>query len=52
MPNFMKILPVGAELFLADGRKDGQHMTKQIVAFRDFTKMPKNAYKDLLENIK
>jgi len=30
----MKIRPVGAELFLADGRTDRQDMTKLIVAFR------------------
>jgi len=37
----MKILPVGAELFHADGQTDGQtdgrtDMTKLIVAFRNF----------------
>jgi hypothetical protein len=32
--NFMKIRPVGAELFHADRRTD---MTKLMVAFRDFT---------------
>jgi hypothetical protein len=37
--NFMKIRPVGAELFHADGRTD---MTKLIVAFRNFAKGPKN----------
>ena len=37
IPNFLKILPVGAELFHADGRTDGQtDMTKIIVAFRNF----------------
>ena len=36
--NFMKIRPVGAELFHADGRTD---MTKLIVAFRNFSKAPK-----------
>jgi len=45
--NFIKIHPVGAELFHAnrrtDGRKDGQtDMTKLIVAFQDFAKAPKN----------
>ena len=34
----MKILPVGAEMFHADGRK---YITKLIVAFRDFAKPPK-----------
>jgi hypothetical protein len=34
----MKIPPVGAELFDADGRTD---MTKLIVAFRNFAKAPK-----------
>jgi hypothetical protein len=36
--NFMKIRPVGAELFHADGRTD---MTKLIVAFRSFADAPK-----------
>jgi hypothetical protein len=36
--NFMKIRPVGAELFHADGRTD---MTMLIVAFRDFPQAPK-----------
>ena len=36
--NFMKIRPVGAEFFHADGRTD---MTKLIVAFRNFVKAPK-----------
>ena len=35
----MKILPMGAELFHADGQTD---MTKLIVAFRNFVKAPKN----------
>ena len=43
----MKIRPVGAELFHADGRTnertDGQtDMMKQIVTFRNFAKAPKN----------
>jgi hypothetical protein len=33
----MKICPVGAELFYADGQTD---MTKLIVAFRNFAKAP------------
>jgi len=37
--NFMKIRPVGAKLFHADGRTD---MTKLIVAFRNFANAPKN----------
>jgi hypothetical protein len=36
----MKIRRVGAELFRADRRTD---MTKLIVAFRNFAKVPKNA---------
>ena len=36
--NFMKIRPVGAELFHADGRTD---MTKLIVVFRNFANAPK-----------
>jgi len=39
---FMKILPVGAELFHADGRTDRRtDMTKLIVAFRNFANAPK-----------
>ena len=42
----MKIRPVGAELFHADGRTDGQtDMTKLIVAFRNFAKQLKK-YED------
>jgi hypothetical protein len=37
--NFIKIRPVGAELFHADGRTD---MTKLMVAFRDFVNASKN----------
>ena len=40
MSNFMKIRPVGAELFHADRQTD---MTKLIVAFRNFAKAPKNS---------
>jgi hypothetical protein len=40
--NLMKILPVEAELFHADGRTDTQaDMTKLIVAFRNFANAPK-----------
>jgi hypothetical protein len=39
MSNFMKIRPVGAELFHADGRTD---MKKLIVVFRNFANAPKN----------
>jgi hypothetical protein len=35
----MKIRPVGAELFHADGRRD---MTKIIIAFRNFANVPKH----------
>jgi len=35
----MKIRPVGAEFFHADGRTD---MTKLTVAFRNFANAPKN----------
>jgi len=35
MSNLMKILPVGAELFHADGRTD-RDMKQLIVAFRSF----------------
>ena len=37
----MKIRPVGAELFRADGRTD---MTKLIVAFCNCENAPKNCY--------
>ena len=46
--NFMKIRPVGAELFHMDGRTDRETgMTKLIVAFRNFVKAPKNRYGEL-----
>jgi len=35
----MKILPVGAELLREKRRTD---MTKQVVGFRNFSKVPKN----------
>jgi len=38
MSNFMKICPVGAELFHADRRTD---TTERIVALRNFAKSPK-----------
>jgi len=39
----MKIYPVGAELFHADGRTDGPtDMTKLIIVFRNFANAPKN----------
>jgi len=45
--HFMKLLPLGAELFHGDGRKPGQterhtDMTHLIVAFCSFAKTPKN----------
>jgi len=39
----MKIRPVGAELFHADGRTD---MTNVVVAFRNFVNAPKNGIKN------
>jgi hypothetical protein len=39
--NFMKIRPVGDELFHADGRTG---MRKLIVAFRNFSKAPKDRH--------
>jgi hypothetical protein len=39
--NFMKIRPVGAELFHANGRTD---MTKLTVASRNFANAPKNFF--------
>jgi len=38
MPNFMKIRPVGAELFHADRQTD---ITKPTVAFSNYAKAPK-----------
>jgi hypothetical protein len=38
----MKIRPVGAELFHADGRTDRQDEAKLVVVFRNFAKAPKN----------
>ena len=43
-PIFMKILPVGAELFHADRRSD---MAKLIVAFRNFANTLENAINNL-----
>jgi hypothetical protein len=41
--NFIKIRPVGAELFRAGGRTDGRtDMTQPIVALRNFVKAPNN----------
>jgi len=39
--NFVKIRPLGVELFHADGRTD---ITRLIVAFRNFANAPKNAW--------
>jgi hypothetical protein len=41
--NFMKIRPVGAELFHDDGRTD-RHMVKQVSTFGKFAKAPKNEH--------
>jgi hypothetical protein len=39
---FIKIRPLGAELFCQDGKMDGRKdMTKLIVAFRNFANAPK-----------
>jgi hypothetical protein len=49
MSNLMKIHPVRAEWFHADGRTDGQiDMTKLTGAFRNFATAPKNWYADSL----
>jgi hypothetical protein len=43
IPKFMKIRPVGAELFRADVRKDERiDMTKLIFAYGSFASTPKN----------
>jgi len=50
LPNFLKIRPVGAELFHADRRTGRQPvMTKLIVAFRNFAKAPKRAIMNLFK---
>jgi hypothetical protein len=41
----MKNLPVGAELFHADGRTD---MTKLIVAFHNFANLPKIVLRNIV----
>jgi hypothetical protein len=42
LSNFMKIRPVGVELFHADARTDGHtDMMSLIIAFRNFVKAPK-----------
>ena len=46
--NYMKIRPVGAELFHAGGRTD---MTKLTVAFRNFANAPKNHTTDELHRL-
>jgi len=40
IPNFVKIRSVGAELFHAEGRKEG-HMIQTIVAFKNVENAPK-----------
>ena len=41
--NFMKVRPVGAELFHAGGRTDGRTDMKLTVAFRNFANALKNS---------
>jgi hypothetical protein len=49
----MKICPVRAELFHADGWTDGQtHTMKLIVAFRNFANAPKKESKYITKVIK
>ena len=44
IPNFVQICSVGAELFRAEGRTDGQtDMLKPVVFFHDFVNAPKTA---------
>ena len=43
MSSCMKILPVGAELFNADGRTDGRKDMNLVVAFNDLANSSKNA---------
>jgi len=40
----MKIRPLGAELFHADGQTDGRTDGQIIVAFRNFANAPKNSH--------
>jgi len=48
MSNFMKICPVGTELFHADGRMDGQtHMKTPVVTFINFASAPQRPFKSL-----
>jgi hypothetical protein len=44
--NLIKIRPVGVELFHADRQED---RTKLIVAFRNFSKAPKNNRRNVLK---
>jgi hypothetical protein len=48
MPNFIKIRPVGAELFHTDADR---HMTKLMAAFRNSVKAPRNGYLAVYEII-
>jgi hypothetical protein len=41
----MKIRPVGAELFHADRRTDGQTWRSYEIVFRNFADTPKNVFK-------
>ena len=45
----MKISPVGAEMFHADGQAD---VTKLIVAFRSFANAPKNVTHIITDNVR
>ena len=49
MSNFMKIRPVGAELFHVGGQTD---MTKLIVAFRNSANTPKKEHELYIRHIK
>ena len=51
--SFIKIRPVGVKLLNTDRRTDGQtHMTKLIVAFRNFANAPKSDSKpDMLDSL-
>jgi hypothetical protein len=44
----MKISPMGAELFCADGQMD-RHMNKLIIAVHNFVNVPKNQSRFLLQ---
>jgi hypothetical protein len=47
----MKIRPVGAQLFHADGRTDRRTDVMQLMTFRNFVMTPKNKYQNIWKNV-